>query len=132
MSERRAAYRVKKPSEHEEQAALIEWAEQMVTLGRYPVLAYLYAIPNGGKRNIVTAVRMKEEGQRAGVPDLCLPWPNGEYHGLYIELKRAGGKVSKAQRDWIDYLNASGYRAGVCYGWESARDQIIKYLELEG
>lgn len=131
MTQRRAPYHAGKASEHDEQAALIAWADQMVMLGRYPILARLHAIPNGGKRDKVTAVRLKETGVRPGVPDLFIPWPNGKYFGLWIEMKAEGGKLSKVQREWIEYLNEVGYLAVVCYGWESARDEIIRYLEGE-
>jgi len=63
------------------------------------------------------------------VPDLCLPWPAGGWHGLYIEIKAAGGSASPEQRRWIDRLKAAGYRAEVCVGWEAAARVLSDYLE---
>lgn len=115
------------PSEHDEQAALFEWAEWMRE--RYPALRRLYAIPNGGKRDIVTAARLKAEGVKAGVPDICLPMPSGGYSALYIELKRSkGGRASDEQREWIDALNRLGNLAVVCHGWLHAAEVIQGYL----
>ncbi|MGH9837274.1 MAG: hypothetical protein ACREEM_00645 [Blastocatellia bacterium] len=39
----------------------------------YPVLKLLYAVPNGGDRNLYVARKLKAEGVMAGVADLCLP-----------------------------------------------------------
>jgi hypothetical protein len=113
-------------SEHDEQAALFEWAEMM--LPTWPELRLLHAIPNGGFRGKATAARLKAEGVKRGVPDLCLPVPRGGYHGLYIELKVGRNSPSKEQAQWIGELNRAGYRALACWGWEAARDAICEYL----
>ena len=69
------------------------------------------------------------EGVKAGVPDLCLPVARGQYHGLYMELKRQrGGRTSDHQSEWLDALSAQGYKAALCYGWEQAAGTIIEYL----
>ena len=62
-------------SEHQEQAALFRWA--WFAQVKHPALALLYAIPNGGHRHKAVAARMKAEGVKAGVPDLCLPVARG-------------------------------------------------------
>lgn len=73
------------PSESIEQINLFRWvAFQSAT---HPELERLYHIPNGGKRYATTAKRLKAEGVKAGVPDLCLPVPRGAYHGLQILSK---------------------------------------------
>lgn len=70
----------------------------------------MYHIPNGGKRGKVEAIHFKAEGVKAGVPDICLPVPRGEWHGLYIELKRReGGRVSPEQTKWLEDLMRQGY-----------------------
>lgn len=118
------------PSESVEQQSLFHWVA--LQTGTHPELALLYHIPNGGARSRATAGRLKAEGVRAGVPDLCLPVPRGPYHGLYVELKRRdGGRVSPAQRDWMQRLRAQGYETAVCHGWEEAAETIIAYLRLE-
>ena len=93
-----------------------------------PELALLFHVPNGEKRAKVTAVRLQTQGVKPGVPDLSLPVARHGYHGLWIEMKTNGGRVSPAQRAWIDALRAQGYRVAVCYGWEAARDEIETYL----
>lgn len=112
------------PTEHWEQTQLFSWAEDK------PELALMYAIPNGGHRDIRVAVKLKEEGVKPGVPDICLPVARGGCHGLYIELKRRKyGRVSPDQLKWIEALIHEGYACAVCCGWEAARDVINGYLE---
>ena len=117
-----------KQLESEHQTALFQWAKLME--GVYPELRHMFHVPNGGRRDRITAVRLKAEGVKPGVPDIMLPVPRGGYHGLWIELKVGGGKPSKEQREWQDYLNAAGYCALLCYGWQTAREEIELYLNL--
>ena len=113
-------------SESSEQQALIQWAE--ISSKKIPELSLLYAIPNGGKRNIATAVRLKKEGVKAGVPDLCLPVARKGFHGLYIEMKVDRNKPTGNQMEWMKRLSEQGYAFKVCWGWEEAKKEIEKYL----
>ncbi len=120
-------------SEHAEQAALFEWAARAAV--ELPALRWLFAIPNGGLRHPAVAVRMVEEGLRAGVPDVFLPvprWlPNGDcLHGLFIELKVKPNKPTPQQNEWIAYLSDAGYQAVVCYGMRDAARVILDYLDV--
>lgn len=110
-----------------EQINLFRWA--ILQECKYPELILLHHIPNGGLRSKATAVRLKMEGVKAGVPDICLPVPRGNSHGLYIELKVGKNKTSKNQNNWIDALRIQGYQVDVCYGWEEASEVIANYLK---
>lgn len=117
------------PTESQEQQALFQWVA--IAERQHPELRLLYAVPNGGYRNKVTAATLKSEGVKSGVPDMCLPVARGPYHGLYIELKRRkGGKISDTQTEWIQALRAHKYSAVVCYGWTEARQEIERYLAM--
>ena len=134
--ERRALTKGEKaPLEHDEQVALFSWAKEYEK--QYPPLQLLYAIPNGGYRHRATAVNLKAEGVKAGVPDCFLPVvctakDGVVYHGLYIELKRADRKnhPTSEQLVWISRLRAEGYRVEVCYGANDAVRVIIDYLGI--
>lgn len=116
------------PTEDTEQAHIFVWAAW--ARGKYPELDLMHHIPNGGKRSKSEAARFKAQGVKAGVPDIFLPCARGGYHGLYIELKRTkGGKISAAQKEWIDALRGQGYKVIVCYGFDEAKEVIISYLE---
>ena len=115
------------PTESAEQIALFRWAAY--SAGAYPELAMMYHIPNERKCTPQQGARMKAEGRKSGVPDICLPVARNGYHGLYIELKRTkGGRVSDEQEGWIKGLTRCGYKAVVCRGWESAQKVILDYL----
>ena len=114
-------------SEHAEQVATITWFRY-----QYPKFAKcLWAIPNGGVRHIGTAVKLKAEGGMAGVPDLFLMIPAAEYHGLFIEMKVKGGKVSSSQKEFMTVATAMGYRAVVCYGFDEAKQAINDYFTIK-
>ena len=116
------------PLEDEEQATLLSWCS--MNLWRWPELDLIFHIPNGGARRKSEAARFKSLGVKPGVPDLFLSVPRGEYHGLYIELKRLrGGRVRDDQKKWIAALRAQGYRVEVCKGWQAAAEVIREYLE---
>lgn len=124
--------------EHAAQVAVVTWA----TLARaeFPELALLFAIPNGGQRNVIVAKKLKAEGVKAGVPDLMLPVARGGWHGLFIEMKAEGrrkaeggrrkGVVSAAQADWHVRLEGQGYKVAVCHGSERAEAVLREYLTL--
>lgn len=116
-------------NEGKEQELLFSWAEGYEIV--YPSLRLMHHIPNGGKRDTVTGAVLRRQGVKAGVPDICLPVARGKYHGLYIELKVGENRPSPAQRAFIDALRYEGYAVAVCYGWRSARDQILRYMKQE-
>ncbi len=118
-----------KDEEHQEQAALMQYAELMAQKdARWEML---FSIPNGGKRHIVTAQRLKKEGAKAGIPDLMLAVPCGCYSGLFLEMKSKKGRLTETQEDWTRRLEKWGYKVAVCYGWIEAKETIEKYLALK-
>lgn len=114
------------PLEHAEQAALVKWYR-----AQYPYHAWaLAAWPNGGWRNKITAAMLKAEGVQPGMPDLFLSIPVAPYHGLYIEMKRRGGKgrVTEPQRVMQKKLAEVGYCVRVCRGFDEAKAAIERYF----
>jgi hypothetical protein len=113
--------------EHQEQVALFRWADLQRV--RWHELELMHAIPNGGRRDAVTGGKLKAEGVKAGVPDLCLPVAKSGYHGLYIEPKTSAGKASIKQLQWFGALAGQGYRVSICRGWLEASRLITDYLK---
>ena len=103
-----------------------------------PCLKRIYAIPNGGLRDKITAAKLKHEGVKPGVPDVFVPLPCRAYAGLYVEMKRSADKATKRragttsteQEDWIAYLRSVGYAVSVCFDWRSAAKDIQSYVEM--
>lgn len=119
----------RKRSEATEQECLVGWCRLLEN--RYPELKWLYHIPNGGSRNKAEAARLKEQGVKAGVPDLCLPVARSGFHGLYIEMKYGKNKTTDNQKEWLAGLAENGYQTAVCYGAEEAQKVIKEYLGIE-
>ena len=74
------------------------------------------------------ASAMKREGVRPGVPDLMLPVARCGVHGLFLEMKAGGGRLSALQIRWRDLLTAQGYGVATCFSYEEARQVLIDYL----
>lgn len=70
-------------------------------------------------------------GVKAGIPDLCLPVPRGEYSGLYIEMKFEKGRLEESQKKMLRLLTKQGHFCAVCYGAEEAIYVLKQYLSLE-
>ena len=95
-----------KAPEHVEQVVLFEWAR--LQAAKYPMLKTMFAIPNGGKRGSATAAKLKAEGVKAGVCDVCckrMLWTvyRNETHRRWarfgqtknIYQRRSGGRVCR-------------------------------------
>lgn len=110
------------PSEHAEQVGFVQWFR-----AKWPRVV-IFAIPNGGKRNITTAKMLVKEGVVAGVPDLFIPaW------GIWVEMKRQkGGRLSPDQNEMISYLESIGHRVVVGFGALDASDKLLQLLKMDG
>lgn len=116
-------------SEHAHQTALFCWAalpETKELLG--PEIDLMFAIPNGGLRSKRVAANLKAEGVKAGILDIFLPVPRGEYHGLFIEMKIAPNKITPEQALFGQRVTAQGYRCCLCYSWYEAKMAILSYF----
>lgn len=104
-------------SEHQIQAALIQY----LSVNAKPEVLY-FAVPNGGLRNIRVAQRMKAEGLRPGVADICFMLPQGRC--AWLELKTSTGQLSDAQHGFKTRCRELGHF------WAMARsiDEAIPHL----
>ena len=106
-------------SEHSEQVGFVNWFR-----AKYPKVL-IFAIPNGEKRSISVATRLKAEGVTRGIPDLYIPSCN-----LWVEMKRAtGGRLSPDQKKVIEYLRSVGHTVIVGKGAGDASKQVLEFLE---
>lgn len=118
-SKKREAYQGR---ESDFQKAMARYLDQLGVLWFHP--------PNGGKRNAREAGYLKAEGVKAGVPDMCIMEPRGDYHGLFIELKTKANKPQPMQKRWAELLNERGYLAIWVNNIDDAVEQIHDYLSL--
>lgn len=123
----------KNGTEHAEQAALFCWAAMCGP--QINELRLMFAIPNGGLRDKITAARLKAEGVKPGVSDVFLPVARMGLNGLFIEMKRRTGKpcdIKDEQRDFIRAMREQDFGAFVCFGWEHAANLVEAYLCNQG
>lgn len=119
-------------TEHAHQRAFFQWLNFMQHTGQHPMARMAFAIPNGGKRDAITAGRLKAEGVKPGVPDVCYPvavfTPDRKYLSLWLELKKpAVGVVSAVQSDMAIDLRVCGHAVATCWGWRAARQAFLDY-----
>ena len=108
-------------SEHALQTVVADY----MTLAVKPEL-YWSAIPNGGKRNLSVAVKLKREGLKPGSPDLYVMLPDGKI--AWLELKVKGGSLSIEQQAFRNVCKRLGHH------WAVAKtlDEVIAFLASLG
>lgn len=104
------------PSEHQEQVGFVNWFRL-----QFPGVL-IFAVPNGERRALSVAKRLRAEGVVRGIPDLFIPaWL------MWVEMKREkGGRLSPEQREVIEYLRGIGHTVIVGKGAQDASRQIME------
>jgi hypothetical protein len=125
--ERKPAEKVGRGSEHAEQVAVIAWWYKWHKEFGAEVVQ-LFAIPNGGSRDVITGARLKAEGVRRGTPDLFLAVPYGGKAGLFLEMKYNKGRCTEEQLAFIEMAEKAGYHCNVCWTAEAAISAIKRYF----
>jgi len=75
----------------------------------------IFAVPNGGKRNPVEAMKLKATGLVSGVSDLIVVTKEKV---LFIELKLPKGKQQKTQKEFQSDVTNLGYEYHICRSLE--------------
>lgn len=98
---------------------------------RYPNIApLLFAVPNGGNRNLREAARLKAEGVTPGVADLILLLPSRTHHALCLELKTDKGRLSPQQKEWLSVAEKYGAKTAVIRSIDDFILEVDNYLEV--
>ncbi len=112
-------------SETELQIQVIEYINY-----QYPGTLYHHSA-NEGKRTVVNGSKLKKMGMSKGFPDVAILEPRGDYHGLFLELKRDKTcKLTTEQRLWLTRLKLRKYQAFKCTGFDEAKQVIDSYMRL--
>ncbi|WP_443191387.1 VRR-NUC domain-containing protein [Pseudomonas indica] len=115
--------------EGNEQIALFRWLQV-----RHPEAFKLaYHVPNGGHRVKAVAAKLKAQGVKAGVSDVCLPMARGGYFGLYLEFKATpphDAVISPSQLAFQIAVEQQGYMAVVCRGLDEAMRVLDGYMAM--
>lgn len=118
----------KRHTESNEQIAAMDWLRE-----QYPKIAqHTLHIGNERKASYYAGYIMKRMGVLKGASDLFMAWPNGGYHGLFIEVKSKIGKPSAEQKAFLDRMKDVGYKTKICYGAEEVISTMQDYLSYQG
>jgi hypothetical protein len=110
-----------KYTEHKLQVACVKWF-------RYQFPHYLiFSIPNERKVSPIAGKRFKDAGRVAGIPDLCIPVPCYNYHGMFVELKSKKGKLSDNQKA-VHKILENNYKVVTCYSFDEFQQAVKDYL----
>lgn len=100
---------------------------------------YVFAVPNGGSRNIKEAHNLKLQGVKAGVSDLIILLPKGQVY--FVELKNPNGKgrQSPNQRAFEESVKGYGHQYLIWDKWPQVeqfinahRKEVQEYLKIGG
>lgn len=89
------------------QAEIFKWYSNNYCLNNHSPQNIIFAVPNGGTRNIREAMTLKATGLVAGVSDLIIV-TNDEV--IFVEVKNEVGKQSDKQIEFQKKVEKLGYR----------------------
>lgn len=112
------------PSEHKIQVHLMDYLRYAAR----PEI-YYFAIPNQSNRHIASAAKMKAEGVRSGVADLCFMLPDGR--AGWLEMKKPGGSMSPTQKAFRDRCHMLGHRWALAKSIDEALEVLTKWDALK-
>ena len=87
----------------------------------------LFSVPNGGKRTLMEAIIMKNEGVVSGVSDLILLVGRKGFNSLCIEMKNKTSQTLN-QKVWQLDAERNGNKYVVCKSFDEFRMAIEDYL----
>ena len=109
---------------------------------QYPTVIFHSDFGSGIKLTMGQAIKQKRlNGGRRAWPDMLLAEPRGDYHALFIELKREGTRIFKQdgklvadehireQFDMLHDLRRKGYAAELGIGFEATKKLIDDYMK---
>lgn len=108
------------------QAECVLWYNNTFCLISQKPRGLIYAVPNGGSRDIVEAIKLRDTGTLSGVSDLHIILPNGRF--LYMEAKIIGGVQSNEQKDFENRVKALGYEYLIFYTLDEFKQLIYARL----
>ena len=116
-----------KITEDDLQVSCFEWINLM--LPQYPVLEWIIHVPNGGKRPLGVAGKLKAMGVKKGVLDILLPMPYNGWSGFVSELKVGRNTMTPEQEEWMTAFEAAGYFTCLCYTLDEFIRRISAFLK---
>lgn len=88
----------------------------------------LFAVPNGGSRNIVEGANLKKQGVTRGVADVILLIPRKGYASLCLEFKAKKGRQSDEQKEFQRQAENCKNKYIIVRSAMDAIEKVRKYL----
>ena len=89
----------------------------------------IFAVPNGGSRNILEATNLKRQGVKPGVADVILLIPKNGFASLCIEFKTDSGRQSEEQKEFQRQAEACGSKYVIVRSAAEAIQATKDYLK---
>lgn len=110
--------------EHNLQVQCVHWFKL-----QYPKLLIASSL-NGARRTVRSGARLRAAGMLKGFPDLFVCEPRGLYHGMFIEMKSAKGRLEKEQKVTMELLRERNYFVILCKSFETFVMKVKWYMSL--
>lgn len=124
--EKRVARRTAAKNRKSEEA---DYHRKLVAIMRTAKLLFVH-VPSESKATPQYRAKLKGMGLTAGVPDILIfnrseKYP--AYRGFALELKAGTGRVSDAQREWVDALRDQNWAVDVVFSLDEALERLRKW-----
>lgn len=107
------------------QAECVRWFNNTYCTTKNDPRCIIFAVPNGGSRDQLEAMKLRDTGVLAGVSDLIIILPNKT---LFVEMKIDGGRQSDKQIDFENRVKSLGYEYFIIYNLEDFKKMIYARL----
>jgi hypothetical protein len=128
-----------KPSEGEIAIAFIDYVKK----AHPELIDFVVKIDNENKCSLSEGLKKKRQGKKKGASDYFVSHPvikqrkgaDGEINqyvvcGLWLELKKHDGKLTKEQKDFGQKVVSKGYEFAAAYSIEEAIKDLEDYLKI--
>ena len=110
------------PSEFQIQKTVKQWLDTKNVL--------YFSIPNEAACNSIKGKHLKDTGMRKGVSDMFIAEPHHNFHGMFLELKKASGVLSPEQRQFLRDVEQKNYFTAVCFSVDEAIAILTWYISV--
>lgn len=108
-------------SEDQIHASILAWLQAALP---WPASTTIHHSPNGGLRAPKAGAKLKALGARPGWPDLSFICDGATY---YLEVKKEGGRLSKAQVECHRDIRMAGAKVETVRSIEDARETLERW-----
>ena len=109
-------------SEYSIQKTVVEWLKLNHILH--------FSIPNEMADNAIKGRRLREIGLKKGASDLFICEAHHKFHGMFLELKSANGKLKPEQRDFFRLVENQKYFTALCFSVDDAISILSWYVSV--